>query len=177
MHARSLARALGAAAVALTFAAGAAGAQGKAPDKAKADAHGSAHADAKGAAKGAAKGGSKGAAHNSSGVSVEVARGGQQPNARGGGTPPGLAKKPGGMPPGQYKKRYGTDDGVVILRDVFGREGIRIIRVERSGDRRFVFYRSRTGTVQRAVVSPGTERPTITGAPTSVIGKVLSRMQ
>jgi hypothetical protein len=169
MHARSLARALGAAAALLTLAAGAAGAQGK--GKAQG---GKAKSESQGDAKGGAK------AHSGSGVAVEVSRGGQQPNARGNGTPPGLAKKPGGMPPGQYKKRYRPDDGVVILRDVFRREGYTVVRVEVSGDRRFVFYRLRSGPVQRVVVSPGAadaQRPTITNAPSSVVGKVLARMQ
>src|SRR3982750_2432012 len=42
--------------------------------------------------------------------------------ARQGKIPPGLAKK-GGLPPGQVKKLYRADDGVVALRDVFGRHG------------------------------------------------------
>ena len=49
--------------------------------------------------------------------------------------PPGLAKKPGGLPPGQYKKRYATSDGVVVLRDVFGRLATRSI-VSRRMERR-----------------------------------------
>ena len=157
MHARSIARALGAVVVALGVAAGAAGAQGK----------------GKAQDKGQEKG--KGAGQH---VVQPAPRGGDAPaNARGNGTPPGLAKKPGGMPPGQYKKRYRPDDGVVILRDVFGREGIRVIRVERSGDVRYVVYRTRTGATARATVRPGEERPVITGAPKSVMGKVLERMQ
>ena len=146
MHARSLARAVGAVVVALGVAAGAAGAQGKGNGQ-----HAAQPAPRRG-----------GDAHAS---------------ARANGTPPGLAKKPGGMPPGQYKKRYRPDDGVLILRDVFSREGIRVIRVERSGDLRYVIYRTKTGTTARATVRPGEDRPVITGAPRTVTARVMERMQ
>src|SRR5215213_4709205 len=81
-----------------------------------------------------------------------------QGKGRGNGkVPPGLAKK-GGVPPGQAKKIYRPDEGVVVLRDVFGRHGYTIVRTASNGDTRYVYYRLKDGTVRRAIVSPGAER-------------------
>jgi hypothetical protein len=96
--------------------------------------------------------------------------------AKKGGLPPGLAKKPGGMPPGQYKKRYSTHQGASILSDVLGRRGYTVVRTADAGSSRYVYYRDRSGTVRRAVVSPGTDRPRITNVPDRMLSEVLSRM-
>lgn len=94
-----------------------------------------------------------------------------------GGTPPGLAKKPHGMPPGQAKKIYRPDEGLVVLRDVFGRNGYTIIRVTPNGDSRYVYYRKgRSGTVHRAIVRPGAERLVFVDVPTLILREVIARL-
>lgn len=90
-------------------------------------------------------------------------------------TPPGLAKK-GGLPPGQAKKRYRPDEGVVILRDVFGRHGYTVVRVANQGETRYVYYRFKNGALRRAVVSPGTEQVTYTNVPAALLREVLAAM-
>jgi len=90
--------------------------------------------------------------------------------------PPGLAKKPGGMPPGQYKKHYGTQDGASVLSDVFGRHGYTVVRTTNSGSSRYVYYRLRNGSVQRAIVSPGTDRLGFSNVPRSLLQEVLTRL-
>jgi hypothetical protein len=89
-------------------------------------------------------------------------------------TPPGLAKK-GGLPPGQAKK-YRPDDGVVVLRDVFGRNGYTVVRTATNGDARYVWYRTSDGVLHRAIVSPGTERLSFTNVPALVLRQVLARL-
>ena len=44
------------------------------------------------------------------------------------------------VPPGQAKK-VTTDDAVVVVRDVFQRNGYRVVRVEQLGATRVVWYR------------------------------------
>jgi hypothetical protein len=91
--------------------------------------------------------------------------------------PPGLAKKPGGMPPGQYKKLHRTTrDGAVVLGDVLGRRGYTVIRTADAGDSRYVYYRTRDGVTQRAIVSPGSERLRFSNVPGSLMSEVLSRL-
>ena len=90
-------------------------------------------------------------------------------------TPPGLAKK-GGLPPGQAKKIYRPDEGVVVLRDVFGRNGYTIVRTATDGDSRYVWYRTRDGVLRRAIVRPGTERLSFTNVPALVLREVLARL-
>lgn len=90
-------------------------------------------------------------------------------------TPPGLAKK-GGLPPGQAKKLHRTDDGVVVLRDVFGRNGYRYVRTEPFGASRYVYYRDREGRLRRAVVRQGTQRLTFENVPSIVLRQVLARL-
>jgi hypothetical protein len=143
-------RMLGAAAAMFVLIAGAAGAQGKAKDRA--------HDRDKGH-----KGGEV--------VRVDDGRG------RVGKVPPGLAKKPGGMPPGQYKKRYATSDGVVVLRDVFGRHGYVIQRVTPYGESQYVYYRLPNGTVRRAMVSPGTDQLVFANVPAALLTEVLARLR
>ena len=87
--------------------------------------------------------------------------------------PPGLAKKPGGMPPGQYKKLYPTQ-GASVLRDVFGRHGYTVVRTTPYGQSQYVYYRLPNGTVQRAIVSPGTTRLSFSNVPASLLQEVLS---
>lgn len=89
--------------------------------------------------------------------------------------PPGLAKK-GGLPPGQAKKLYRADDGVVVLRDVFGRNGYTVTRTSADGDRRYVYYRTADGDVRRAVVYPGTERLAFDNVPSALLRQVLARL-
>lgn len=95
-----------------------------------------------------------------------------------GGTPPGLAKKPHGMPPGQAKKIYRPDDGIVVMRDVFGRHGYTVVRVAPyNTTSRYVYYRrGRTGTLHRAVVRPGTERLVFENVPTLLLREVVARL-
>ena len=90
--------------------------------------------------------------------------------------PPGLAKKPGQMPPGQYKKRYGVPQGVTVLQDIFGRRGYTVVRTEPFGESQYVYYRLRDGSVQRAIVSPGTDRLGFTNVPASLLREVLARL-
>lgn len=92
-------------------------------------------------------------------------------------TPPGLAKKPGGLPPGQYKKRYGTNDGADILGGVLRRRGYSVLRVVPSGDSRYVFYRLRDGSEQRAIVSPGSDRLRFQNVPASLLQEVFAAMR
>jgi hypothetical protein len=89
--------------------------------------------------------------------------------------PPGLEKK-GGLPPGQAKKIYRADDGVVVLRDIFGQHGYTVVRTANSGDSRYVYYRLRDGAVRRAVIIPGPERLTFRNVPDVLLREVLARL-
>ena len=89
--------------------------------------------------------------------------------------PPGLVKK-GGLPPGQAKKIYRADDGVVVLRDVFGRHGYTIVRTAGSGDARYVYYRMRDGATRRAIISPGADRLAFRNVPDAIVREVLARL-
>jgi len=89
--------------------------------------------------------------------------------------PPGLAKK-GGLPPGQAKKIYHADEGVVALRDIFGRRGYTVVRVVPSGSSRYVYYRMNDGTERRAIVRPGAERLTFVNVPGAIMQDVLARL-
>ena len=95
--------------------------------------------------------------------------------AKKGGIPPGLAKK-GGLPPGQAKKLYRADDGVVVLRDVFGRHGYTVVRTTNSGNARYVYYRLRNGTVRRAIVMPGSDRLRFRNVPDGLVREIYSRL-
>jgi hypothetical protein len=95
--------------------------------------------------------------------------------AKAGGVPPGLEKK-GGLPPGQAKKIYRADDGVGVLRDVFGQHGYTVVRTVNDGDSRYVYYRLRDGATRRAIVSPGSERLTFRNVPESLLREVLARL-
>lgn len=89
--------------------------------------------------------------------------------------PPGLAKK-GGLPPGQAKKLYRTDQGARVLRDVLGRRGYTVVRTTRSGDIRYIYYRTRSGPVRRAAVRPGRERLIFVDVPQLVLREVVARL-
>jgi len=89
--------------------------------------------------------------------------------------PPGLEKK-GGLPPGQAKKIYRADDGVVVLRDIFGQHGYTVVRTANSGDSRYVYYRLRNGAVRRAIIIPGPERLTFRNVPDLLLREVLARL-
>ena len=89
--------------------------------------------------------------------------------------PPGLAKK-GGLPPGQAKKMYRATDGVVVLRDVFGRHGYTVVRTEPNGTGQYVYYRQGNGLVQRAVIYPGTDRLAFQNVPQALLQEVLARL-
>ena len=95
--------------------------------------------------------------------------------ARQGKIPPGLAKK-GGLPPGQAKKLYRTDDGVVVLRDVFGRHGYTVVRTTNNGDARYVYYRLGNGAVRRAIVIPGSSRLRFRNVPDALVREIYSRL-
>jgi len=95
--------------------------------------------------------------------------------ARQGKVPPGLAKK-GGLPPGQLKKLYRADDGVVVLRDVFGRHGYTVVRTTNSGDSRYVYYRLGDGSVHRAIVMPGSSRLRFRNVPDALVREIYSRL-
>ena len=90
--------------------------------------------------------------------------------------PPGLAKKPGGMPPGQYKKMYRSADGARVLRDVFIQRGYTVVRTQPYGESQYVYYRAPNGTLQRAIVSPGTNQLGFTNVPAELLQLVLSRL-
>lgn len=95
--------------------------------------------------------------------------------ARQGKVPPGLAKK-GGLPPGQAKKLYRADDGVGILRDVFGRHGYTVVRTTNNGDARYVYYRLGDGSVRRAIVMPGSTRLRFRNVPDALVREIYSRL-
>jgi hypothetical protein len=95
--------------------------------------------------------------------------------ARQGKIPPGLAKK-GGLPPGQAKKLYRADDGVVALRDAFGRHGYTVVRTGNSGDTRYIDYRLRNGTIRRAIVMPGSDRLRFRNVPDALVREIYSRL-
>ena len=95
--------------------------------------------------------------------------------AKKGGLPPGLAKK-GGLPPGQAKKLYRATDGVVVLRDVFGRHGYTVVRTQPYGNSQYVYYRQGNGPVQRAIIVPGAQRLTFQNVPQSLLQEVLARL-
>ena len=95
--------------------------------------------------------------------------------ARQGKVPPGLAKK-GGLPPGQAKKLYRTDDGVGVLRDVFGRHGYTVLRTTNSGDARYVYYRFGNGATRRAIVMPGSSRLRFRNVPDALVREIYSRL-
>ena len=90
--------------------------------------------------------------------------------------PPGLAKKPGQMPPGQYKKRYGTNEGADVLGGILRRRGYSVLRVVPNGESRYVYYRLRDGSEQRAIVSPGTDRLMFRNVPESLLREVMARL-
>jgi hypothetical protein len=94
---------------------------------------------------------------------------------RKGGMPPGLVKK-GGLPPGQVKKYYRATDGVVVLREVFGRHGYTIVRTQTDGSSQYVYYRYGDGLVQRAVIAPGAERLSFQNVPQPMLQEVLARL-
>ena len=95
--------------------------------------------------------------------------------ARQGKVPPGLAKK-GGLPPGQAKKLYRADDGVGVLRDVFGRHGYTVVRTTNNGDARYVYYRLGDGSVRRAIVMPGSPRLRFRNVPDALVREIYSRL-
>jgi len=95
--------------------------------------------------------------------------------AKKGGMPPGLAKK-GGLPPGQAKKLYRATDGVVALREVFGRHGYTLVRTQPYGNSQYVYYRLGNGSVQRAVVVPGADRLAFQNVPQLLLQEVLARL-
>lgn len=95
--------------------------------------------------------------------------------ARQGKVPPGLAKK-GGLPPGQAKKIYRADDGVGVLRDVFGRHGYTVVRTTNNGDSRYVYYRLGDGSVRRAIVMPGSSRLRFRNVPDALVREIYSRL-
>lgn len=90
--------------------------------------------------------------------------------------PPGLAKKPGGMPPGQYKKRYGTNEGASVLSDILNRRGYSVMRTQPYGNSQYVYYRTPDGRMQRAIVTPGTDRLGFSNVPTMIVREVLARL-
>jgi hypothetical protein len=89
--------------------------------------------------------------------------------------PPGLAKK-GGLPPGQAKKIYRADDGVGVLRDIFGQHGYTVVRTANNGESRYVYYRLRNGTIRRAIVTPGPDRLAFRNVPDALLREVLARL-
>jgi hypothetical protein len=93
-----------------------------------------------------------------------------------GNLPPGLAKKPGGMPPGQYKKLYTPQQGLPVLRDVFHRHGYTVVRTSPYGQSQYVYYRAPNGTLQRAIIAPGTIQLGFTNVPDVVLREVLLRL-
>jgi len=104
-----------------------------------------------------------------------AAQGQGKAKGRGNDVPPGLAKK-GGMPPGQAKKIYRPDQGVVVLRDVFGRNGYTVVRTEPYGSSRYVYYRGKDGRVRRAIVRQGTERLIFENVPRLLLQQVVARL-
>ena len=90
--------------------------------------------------------------------------------------PPGLAKKPGQMPPGQYKKLYNVNQGADVLGGIFRNNGYTVTRVVPSGSSRYVYYRSRNGREQRAIVRPGTSQLSFSNVPSSLLQQVLARL-
>ena len=90
--------------------------------------------------------------------------------------PPGLAKKPGHMPPGQYKKRYGSQQGATVLGDIFGRNGYTVTRIVPTGQSQYVYYRLPDGSMQRAIVSPGTNRLQFSNVPANILQAVLAQL-
>jgi hypothetical protein len=97
-------------------------------------------------------------------------------NGNGRNVPPGLAKKPGGMPPGQYKKLYTPQQGLPVLRDVFHRHGYTVVRTSPYGQSQYVYYRAPNGTLQRAIIAPGTTQLGFTNVPDVVLREVLLRL-
>ena len=89
--------------------------------------------------------------------------------------PPGLAKK-GGLPPGQAKKYYRATDGVVVLRDVFGRHGYTVVRTQPFGTSQYVYYRQGNGLVQRAIIVPGNDRLSFQNVPQQLLQEILARL-
>lgn len=168
MHSQ-LSRALGLAAAALLVA-GAAQAQGKGRDKGndKGKDHGKERAE------GAEQGIKEHAVVNApqSGQVVRD-REGRIVAVR---VPPGLAKKPGRMPPGQYKKLYNVNQGADVLGGIFRNNGYTVTRVVPSGSSRYVYYRTRDGREQRAIVRPGTSQLSFSNVPPSLLQQVLARL-
>jgi hypothetical protein len=89
--------------------------------------------------------------------------------------PPGLAKK-GGLPPGQAKKIYRADDGVGMLRVIFGEHGYTVVRTANDGESRYVYYRVKNGPIRRVIVVPGPERLTFRNLPDALLREVLARL-
>jgi hypothetical protein len=89
--------------------------------------------------------------------------------------PPGLAKKPGQMPPGQYKK-YTSHDGAITLRDILVGRGYVVTQIVPVGTSQYVYYRTATGAVTRAYITPGVERLTFTNVPGYILNAVLAKL-
>ncbi len=98
-------------------------------------------------------------------------------NGEVGRVPPGLAKKSGGLPPGQFKKRYTPVEGAGYLRDAFVRHGYTVVRTTPYGSSQYVYYRAPNGTLQRAIVRPGTSQLGFTNVPSLIANEVLSRLR
>jgi len=131
---------------------------------------GSAAAQGKGHDKGQDKGKKSDHANGDVRHSVVVSSNGEYQRV-----PPGLAKK-GGLPPGQAKKLYRATDGVVALRNVFGRHGYTVVRTQPYGNSQYVYYRQGNGLVQRAIILPGAQRLTFQNVPQSLLQEVLARL-
>jgi hypothetical protein len=89
--------------------------------------------------------------------------------------PPGLAKKPGQMPPGQYKK-YTSAEGATTLRDILIGRGYVVTRIVPEGTSQYVYYRTPTGVVTRAYVTPGADRLTFTNVPGYILNAVIAKL-
>jgi hypothetical protein len=80
------------------------------------------------------------------------------------------------LPPGQAEKLYRAGDGVVALRDAFGRHGYTVVRTANNGDTRYVYYRLRNGEVRRAIVMPGSDRLRFRNVPSELVREIYSRL-
>ena len=69
----------------------------------------------------------------------------------------GRAHEKGWVPPGQAKKMRSSDDAVLVARDVLGSHGYEVVRIEKSGGDRILFYRRRVTVGKFRVEKPLTK--------------------
>lgn len=88
---------------------------------------------------------------------------------------------PHGAPPGQARRHWSTDDATDVSRDVLGRHGYEVVRIERDHDVRIVYFRRkgrkhRHDRVERMWIRPDHDRVIVERAPSAVQADIRIRL-